>query len=325
MILNGQGQGKKIRKFLDWLIKINTDSVTIANPYLLQLIKKCYPQLETTISVIANVDSLNKVKYWEELGAGQITLSFTSLNRNFSLLREIRKSTTCHLQLIANLFCLHDYPFCFYHYLAGNHGSRRRIIFRNSFSRYYFHFLCQLFHFQEPYRFISAPWIRPEDISYYEQLGIDSIKLVDRRMKSEYICRVVGAYTKRKYDGNLWDLFATESKLIQNIFDKPPFKYLRVFINIKQFNILKLGKFTPLSKKLKREDFCYIDNTKLNGFIDFFIQDRCKNSNCQECGYCKKVADDVLTVPQDVKNDYINFYKTYLETMIDGTLFCAGK
>ena len=37
------GGQRKIRKFLDWLARIGVDSVTVSIPYLLEMIKKCYP------------------------------------------------------------------------------------------------------------------------------------------------------------------------------------------------------------------------------------------------------------------------------------------
>ncbi|MHB8157512.1 MAG: U32 family peptidase, partial [Desulfocucumaceae bacterium] len=97
---------KEMRKFLDWLVTIDVDTVTVAIPYLLQVVKKCYPSLETKVSVCAQVSNPFQAKYWEDLGADEITLSPWAVNRDFAALNKIRRAVKCRLQLYANTRCL---------------------------------------------------------------------------------------------------------------------------------------------------------------------------------------------------------------------------
>ena len=74
---------------------MGVDTFTVTIPYLAQYIEKKFPSVNITVSIIANVNNLNKVKYWENIGADAITLSL-DLNRNFRELRNIRENSfTC--------------------------------------------------------------------------------------------------------------------------------------------------------------------------------------------------------------------------------------
>jgi collagenase-like PrtC family protease len=51
---------REIRCLLDWLAGMAVDSVTVASPYLLRLVKTQYPQFKVRVSVFAMVDSPGK-------------------------------------------------------------------------------------------------------------------------------------------------------------------------------------------------------------------------------------------------------------------------
>lgn len=53
---------RQIRRLLDWLAELEIDAVTVSLPYLLELIKRCYPQLRVTVGVFAGVDHVQKGK-----------------------------------------------------------------------------------------------------------------------------------------------------------------------------------------------------------------------------------------------------------------------
>ena len=200
------GGQRKIRKFLDWLARIGVDSVTVSIPYLLEMIKKCYPLFRVCVSTTAGVDGVARARYWQELGADQITLSVVDVNRNFPLLKKIRKALTCRLQLIANLQCLYGCPFYKYHNALTSHYSQSNGSHRG-ISADYCSLSCRYLRLRDPWRLISAGWIRPEDLRHYRQIGIDSIKLVDRAMNTQALARIINAYTLEQYQGNLLDLF----------------------------------------------------------------------------------------------------------------------
>lgn len=306
---------RDIRRLLDWLEDIGVDSVTISVPYLLELIKKCYPHFEVCISTQAGVDSPERAKYWQDLGADQITLSFLDVNRNFRLLRQIRQTVGCRLQLIANLMCLYNCPFYKYHANLNAHASQSRHKSRYFLIDYCF-LRCSQIKLSQPWQMIRAGWIRPEDLSYYAQSGIDRIKLVDRAMQTEDILRIVEAYTNEKYDGNLLDLFPAPGRNItvstNNLWHK--FKY---FIHPAKINIFKLYQGRTLFEKNQ----IYLDNNKLNGFIQFFLEGKCGFNNCDQCGYCHNIAKDALYIPAEYRNRMLARLEKFLNSLTSGDMF----
>lgn len=59
----------RIRALLDYIDGAGVDAVTIASPYLLNLVKKRHPRLKTRVSVFAVIDSPLKAKAWQDMGA----------------------------------------------------------------------------------------------------------------------------------------------------------------------------------------------------------------------------------------------------------------
>lgn len=313
---------RQIRGFLDWLAQIGVDSVTVSLPYLLQMIKKCYPALEVNVSINTDINSLTKAQTWEDLGADQLTLSL-NLNRDFETLKQIRKNVKCRLQLIANLLCLHNYPFCTYHYISTSHNSQTSSKINKDLYFTYYQLQCRSLSLSEPYRIISSGWIRPEDLKYYEEIGIDRIKLIDRRMKTELILRAVEAYSARSYEGNLFDLFLYRTTRENSQFSKNFIRrFFDYFFSSRNLNVLRIYKEM---RYLQVQDSIYLDNRKLDGFISHFFEGKCKLANCRECNYCRLIAEKALVIPGGYKEKMLKIYKNILQYYIDGSLFYVNK
>ena len=307
---------KRIREFLDWLTVIGVDAVTVSIPYLLELVRECYPHFKTKVSICAQVSNAVQAKYWEDMGADEITLSPWSVNRDFSALKRIREEVKCGLQLYANTRCLTGCPFVDYHYSSISHSSSSREI-NGEFFIDYCMYSCDYLMFLEPWRLIASCWIRPEDLHYYEEAGINSVKLSDRSMKSEYIQRIVEAYAAEKYDGNLMDLFPSHSKSLVNR-RKYIWNKIKFFSHPFKLDLFKLHRFLAL---IPRDGPVRLDNNKLQGFLDFFAAGRCLRGNCDECGYCRGIAVKTLNIPDEYRNRMLGIYKDLLAGIAGGAIF----
>ncbi len=305
----------ELNKLLDWIYQINTDGVVVASPYLAQFIKKRYARLKISVSCFANVNSVERARFWEDLGAAVITLSQVELNRNFKLLKQIRKNVKLELQLIVNDNCTHDCPLFFYHNNVTSHGSQMASEL-GSFIFDYCFLTCRLQRIANPMYFIRTAWIRPEDKKIYEDIGIDRLKLVDRGMHSDAIASIVDAYSKGSYPGNLYDLFNSPSKSLWlkkvNFFHK-----LKYFFHPQSVNIFKILKHRGVVKDIE----VYIDNTKLDGFINYFFEEDCRYKSCRECGYCQQIADKVVSICPEYREKAKAEYGTFLEEIISGEIF----
>ena len=304
---------KKLRILLDWLARIGVDKVTVAIPYLAEVIKKCYP-FKITVSSLAHVQSIKQAKMWEDLGVDEIATSQMHLNRNFPLMRALHKNIKSKVKLVANEDCF----FLCITYLQ--HANECAHASQDAYGGCYLDYCriaCRLRRIIEPVNFIRAIWIRPEDVPHYEEAGVDVLKITDRAMTTEALVRIVRAYTDNRYDGNLLDilphpsmnLVATKSDFINK---------LRYFFRPFDVNVFMLYKMKGTMKDLD----VYIDNRALDGFIEFFLEeDKCGLKSCQECGYCEAVAKRVVKVNpvsmENMRQSHLNF----LDKLVSGDIF----
>ena len=320
---------REIRKLLDFLSENNIDIVTVILPQLASIIRKYYPQLKISVSTNALVDNFEKVKYWEdEFNVDQITLCHTSVNRNFHELKRIVKyKTHCDIQLICNLFCKQG---CAIQGLHGNfqsHASQSTHC-NSKFPIDYYCIYCSAKVFLDPSEIMKAGWIRPEDISIYENIGIHKFKLAERGIFTDSLAKIVKAYSERKYEGNFIDLVPSDSKYkyissrkighLAKYFFKPSKVNISKLITIIN-KLMSLQKNTAYSKSLG----FYMDNQKLDGFLDHFIKTACNNHSCNECQYCHKWANNIIqTIPlEDGCSEPKKIFEDILDDLVSEDLY----
>lgn len=306
---------KQIFRLLDWLVKTGVDSVTVSLPYLAEMIRKNFPSVKIAVSVMAHVDSIEKAKFWESLGAYSITLVHTKLNRDFKLLEQLRKNIKCQLQLMANNHCIYNCPLEEYHELFASHGSQSGYS-NGNFIFDYCYLTCRYKKIIQPALLISSPWIRPEDVSLYDEIGIDNIKLVDRRLPSAELIKIIKAYINKRYEGNLLELFPT-------LGGASPVNLSNILLRIKHFfrpsaaNIFMVFKLKDLLETID----IFIDNRALDGFINFFLTHNCRLISCDDCGYCQEIANKVVKIDKDYQDKIGREYRGFLELLSSGKAF----
>jgi len=317
---------KQIRKLLDWISEIGVNAVTVSNPFLLKTIKKSYPHLKVRTSVFACVDNLRKAKFWEEAGADVIALDSHVVNRDFETLKFLKNNLSCKLEILTNNNCLMNcimaqtHPNLMAHSSQANHESGGFVI------DYCFLF-CQKCKTEDPVNYLRSDWIRPEDIHYYEEIGIENFKLVERNIPTAELVKRTKAYSERSYDGNLLDLiqgFGFKSNLKNK--NHGFWRNFLFFVKPNKVNLLRLLNSKKLCEKkgmlipLKNDYPVYIDNKKLDGFIDHFLNVSCKNLRCKtDCNHCFDFVKKAITLNPDFQNECLE-----LHNKIDDDLF-SGK
>ena len=293
---------KNVREFLDYLKEIGVNALTVTNPFLLQIIKKYYDCFTVRISTFACIDSYEKARYWEEMGADYICVDFVKINRDFKTLKYmVDNLKKAKIELLMTNSCLKNCPYIHTHTAALSHASNIMNKDKECYADWCL-YKCQEYELKHVEEYIKSPWIRPEDVKEYEKIGVEHFKITERDFPTNEIIKRVKAYSEGKYDGNLLDLIQghgwsnseNDNNTIKNIDD---------FTSIKEIcNVRGLG----CERRYKRH--IYIDNRKLDGFIKFFKDGHC-TGNCLSCNYCKTIADKVI-----VKNDEIC---NYLEQLYD--------
>ena len=109
---------------------------------------------------------------------------------------------------------------------------------------------------------IKMNFIRPEDLGLYNTIGIDHFKITGRTGSTNYLCKVIKAYFNGQFSGNLLELW----------------KHLETVDG-------KIDDSTYIPE-------CYIENRKLDGFLELWFKNEghiCANEECGvSCTYCEK-------------------------------------
>lgn len=233
----------------DFLKKINdmgVNSITVAMPSLIEFIHNTGLDFKIKASTVCMVNSPNKAKTYEKLGVNSIVLD-ESINRDFGLLKRIVDGVGVAIELITNVVCHKD---CIYELFHHNQKSHDYNTCHSNKSVDYYSHRCIMKRIEEPENILRLAWIRPEDIKYYNDIGVHYFKLQGRQavLKGNPV-RAVKAYMEQRYDGDFMQL-------------------LDMFCPTNAFSV-------------------EVDNSKLDDFIKPFISNGefCKK-DCQSCSYC---------------------------------------
>ncbi len=314
---------RRLNKLLDWLTDIEVDTITVVLPYLLQIIKKRYPHFKVKVGIYAQVDTVKRAQYWQELGADGINLESFSINRDFVKLVRIREAVECELILIANHFCQPNCPFQIQHQNGFAHasGTDRRFLIDYPLLQ------CNFRRFSDPTRLISSGWIRPRDLHNYEAMGYHTFKLIERNIPSSALLKRTQAYTQRQFDGNLAELlFSWGFK------SHPPrfswFHLLRTFgprhISPRRYGLVK--KFLQLQgiffTAAQEQLPVVIDSRAIpDDFITRFQSDDCCDLDCAQCGYCARVAEKAVRIDARFLESVLPLYREIESILVSGAFW----
>ncbi|MBN1129495.1 MAG: U32 family peptidase [Chitinispirillaceae bacterium] len=299
-----QGQ-RRIRATLDALSALGIPWLTVSLPYLLRLVKLQYPQFRVKAGVFAQIDTPEKARRWEELGADALCISAIACNRDFTTLKAIRSAVSCDLQLIANAACI---PSCVYEHTHMDllSSSSHKNAPHGGFCLDYCFLQCSALRLRQPDYFIKSIWIRPEDLHIYEAIGYSWFKLVERSCPADLLLRRVAAYAGRSFDGNLWELvgpvaFTPDKRATPlRVKLRTLFAMARPWVARPQ----SLAAVAAYAGAVTSIDYSretapvYIDNKKLDGFLEGIRGRGCSPASCVDCDYCGEWRERSVTLDE---------------------------
>jgi collagenase-like PrtC family protease len=250
-----------ISNFLKKIYSIGIRNVIVSSPPLLEFIRSMDLYFKIKISAICQVNNANKALFYKKKGGDKIVTD-DSINRDFKRLAEIRKSFGEKVEVIANSICYQDCVYKQFHY---NQIAFDSIELSSESSKSFYLHRCLMHKHSNVSNMLKMNWIRPEDLHYYTEIGINHFKLQGRHlMLNSDPVRAVEFYFQENYDGNLIDLL--------NMFHKK-----------------KKNKMTKFNIS--------VDNKSLDGFLDPFVRNNnfCSHS-CNECNHCNKFAENAINV-----------------------------
>lgn len=233
------------------------DFVTTTSPFIASIVRDEFPEVRTRASVNMRIGSIKGMEYLADIFDGFYVQR--DYNRNLHHIRKLKEWTDAQgktLHLLANSGCMR---FCsgqvFHDNVVAHEKGLQEMINVRGFKAS----ICWDYYGKEEnwVSLLQNTWIRPEDIQHYEGL-FSSIKLATRM--TERPISVIKAYVRRRYRGNLLDLFEPNHTHLLNGY--------------------------------------YIDNSAFPK--DWFDKTSNCDGECYDCDYCRHVLADVLVKMPDV-------------------------
>jgi collagenase-like PrtC family protease len=323
-----QGQAG-LERLLGFVEDCGVTAVTVSLPFLLPIIKRRHPRLKVRVGVYARVDGVAKARFWEDLGADCITLESIAVNRDFTLLKAIRRSVRLELQLIANSNCLIFCPMSGQHMVNLSHASQKGHASRG-FMIDYCALRCSSEKLSDPSNYLRSEFIRPEDVGIYTDMGFDSFKILERGAPTAVLAQRVQAYAERSFEGNLLDLiqpygYKGTAKGAARSWDNL-MKFLKYFFRpgvVKHAGMLRLKELAEKRGLIAGMDWdpVYIDNRALDGFLAGMDGINCRETDCSRCGYCARWTDKAVRVDERYRAEMLKLYQGVFSEMYSGELW----
>lgn len=258
---------EQLYHFVKLLMDCGVKRFTVTIPTVMEFLSANFKDIEITASVIYGADTVYKLKSIEQYsGVKQICLK-EDLNRDFAMLKRMNGSTRLDTTTIVNSFCLLNCPMRTAHYNFDAHTNSIN-------SDDYYLSWCILEKVNNPETLLRIPFIRPEDLKLYIDLGIKGFKIGGRESKNPDFVRTAEAYMRRSYDGNLVDLLVNFSRTY----------YSSIF---------------------------YINNRDLDGRIERLISKKepCSRMECKNCRICEGYIAVIKTNESYIKAYNLLFKK----------------
>ncbi|MDD4156429.1 MAG: U32 family peptidase [Candidatus Cloacimonetes bacterium] len=241
----------KIIENIEFLLKAGIKTFIVANPYLISMIKHICPDSSIVASINMQTSSFFKFDSLLNYGCSSVVFDRT-INRNIHFLKSITKYSD-NYSLLVNSICLFDCPLQQYH--ANENGFRSSLNDIEIDEELYCNQYCNSTLKAQQYNILKSTWIRPEDISRYEEIGVKNFKIQGRTLESDVLISIIRSYLLRKTsDNRLFHIF-------------PGLEY----------------DFPELNNKLL--------NTKIDdlNFIDYFFNNKLNcSTDCNSCNHCLK-------------------------------------
>lgn len=145
---------------------------------------------------------------------------------------------------------------------------------------HYCSFSCMKQFIENPVEIIKSTFIRPEDLKFFEDLGVHCFKIVDRNRTTRFIFNALKAYIERKYPGNLLDLMSLFS-----YFDRKPEK--PKLLKREDLTVDSIDQFWMGMLSMLKLD---INNKRMEGYMELKKKAN-HGSGCSECKMCLNHSD----------------------------------
>lgn len=262
-----QKKENTILEYIRFLSDSGVDIITVTLPLMAEYIRTVDKKIGIEISTIAHIDTVTQVALWKERYGIRKVCGNLYKNREVKFLKNL--AAYCNkngiiLSVMVNEFCGNG--------LEQGSGATNCIYRDHCYSLHSIGYDKneQIYNNYPMERCIQSrakatDWlkmnfIRPEDLRLYNTIGISHFKITGRTGSTNYILKVAEAYADEHFDGNLLELWKHLETISEECDD---------------------STYVPN---------CYINNGKLETFLNFWFDDEqhiCANEECGiSCTYC---------------------------------------
>ena len=193
----------RLCRFLQRLENIGVDTLIVAMPSLIELVKEKGFSFRVKASAVSQINQPYKARLYRSLGADSMVLD-PDLVRNIPKLKEVAGAFDGETELIANNNCTLFCPYKMFHYCHEAHACRTT---KETAQESYYFYKCNLMKYETPSSYLKMSWIRPEDIAHYQGCGVANFKIQGRQDCARGdIVKTVKAYFEQRYCGNFVSL-----------------------------------------------------------------------------------------------------------------------
>ena len=185
-------------------IGCGVEIVTTASPFIANVVKKHFPQIEVRASVNMKIGTVKGMEYLADLfDSFHVQREYNRDLAHLQQLKEWADANGKRLILLANSGC---FAHCSGQIFHDNNVAHQSEICKQKNAGDFNPYVCwrQLANPKHRVKLLQNTWIRPEDIHHYEGL-IDTFKLATRIHQLPGL--VIDAYAHRRLIGNTLDLF----------------------------------------------------------------------------------------------------------------------
>lgn len=277
--------GEYLRNYVGYMIDdLGIEAFTVANPYVLAIVREAAPNAEISASVLADVDCVERAQAFKRLGATVVTPD-VSINRDMRMLKRIKEESGLELKVMVNEGCLHKCPYRKYHFNVMSHVSSNvarvgRGLSMGQFQSQInyvagqsFFNMCGADLKEDPSQILKSGWVRPEDLHAYSDVAT-FFKISGRTRPTHVIVRMIRAYANQRWDGDLLDLM--DSSLHTH----------------------SMATGACLNNKMLGEE----------NFIGHVLN--C-NHHCAQCGFCERLAKKAVSYGEltELKKRDLSFFE----------------
>lgn len=269
-----KGKNELIKE-IDELVNIGIKDFTVVLPSFISIIAEEFPQVDVTLSIIAGVDSISKMRYYCGFKNIKNIYIHEKVYRQPKLLKElinIAHMNDKKVGMIVNSICLADCPFRNFHYNYVSHALKDK----ECIIPEYYGTLCAIEKIKDKRNVLSAPWVRPDDLKFYIDLGIDRFKISGREMIANKadIHRVVKVFNEGSFIGNLIELFMC-------------------------FTVCPYSEIFEIQ-----------NNSIINNYLQSILNEKikCHVNGCNDCNNCSEALKEVK-IDEANKRKWLNIYE----------------